>query len=511
MVTVRKAIISVADKEGILEFARGLASLDVEIRASDGTAKYLGENGVGASTVTDYTGQREVLGGRVKTLHPKIFASILATKEQLPELRTLGWDPIDMVVVNLYPFEATVARQGVALDEAMENVDIGGVSLIRAAAKNADRVAVIVNKAQYTDVLDEMKRTRGKVCDEKLARLAIAAFEYTSGYDAAIFNYLWQRTSSAIPPALRLAYPLDSSLRYGENPYQKAALFRDPRSSKLSIAGCELLHGKPLSYNNIIDLDAALQAASEFEETCAVIIKHTNPCGLALGKTLKEAYAAAHEADLVSQYGCVVGVNRKVDVETAKAMKPHFVEAIMAPDYDQEALTLLRTKKDIRLMRTGEPFRQTQQLFMTKVSGGMLVQTSDFPQIKPEEFRVVTKAKPAKGQLRDMVFGLKVSRHVKSNSIVLVKDQRTVGIGAGQMSRVDACHMATYKAGPKAKGSVLTSDAFFPFRDGVDTVAAAGVAAILQPGGSIRDKEAIAAADEHGVAMAFCGIRTFKH
>ena len=511
MVIVRKAIISVADKEGILEFARGLTSLGVEIRASDGTAKYLGENGVKASTVTDYTGQKEVLGGRVKTLHPKIFASILATRKQLPELNTLGWDPIDMVVVNLYPFEATVARPGVGNDEAMENVDIGGVSLIRAAAKNADRVAVVVSKAQYAAVLDEMKRNGGRISEETLARLAVAAFEYTSGYDAAIFNYLWQRTGQSIPPALRLAYPLATSLKYGENPYQKAAFFRDPKSPKLSISGCELLHGKPLSYNNIIDLDAALQTASEFEETCAVIIKHTNPCGLALGKTLKEAYVAAHEADLVSQYGCVVGVNRKVDVETAKAMKPHFVEAIMAPDYDHDALTLLKTKKDIRLMRTGEAFRQTQQLLMTKVSGGMLAQTSDFPQIKPEEFKVVTKAKPTREQLRDMVFGLKVSRHVRSNSIVLVKDQRTVGVGAGQMSRVDACHVAVYKAGSRAKGSVLASDAFFPFRDGVDTAAAAGVAAILQPGGSIRDNEAIAAADEHGMAMAFCGIRTFKH
>jgi phosphoribosylaminoimidazolecarboxamide formyltransferase/IMP cyclohydrolase len=511
MIEVRRAIVSVADKEGILEFARGLVSLGIEIRASDGTAKYLAENGVKAGTISEYTGQREVLGGRVKTLHPKIFASILATKQQEPELRGLGWDATDMVAVNLYPFEDTISRQGATFEEAMENIDIGGVSLIRAAAKNADRVAVLVDKDQYTPIIEEMKRTGGKLGDVTLRKLAIAAFEYTSGYDTAIFNYLWRTRGDTIPPALRLAYPMGSGLRYGENPYQKAAFYRDSRAPRLTIASCELLFGKPLSFNNIVDLDAALRAASEFEETSAVIIKHTNPCGFALGSTLREAYLAARESDKISAYGCVVGLNRAVDLETAKAMKPHFVEGIIAPDYAEDALALLKTKKDIRLMRTGEPFRQIKELQMMKVSGGMLVQTSDFPEIRPEEFKLVTEAKPSEEQIRDMVFGIKVSRHVKSNSIVLAKRLKTVGIGAGQMSRVDACHLAAYKAGPRAMGSVLASDAFFPFRDGLDTAAEAGVAAIVQPGGSIRDAEVIVAADEHGISMMFCGIRTFKH
>jgi len=511
MVLVRRAIVSVADKEGILEFARGLAALGIEIRASDGTAKYLEENGIKAGTISDFTGQKEILGGRVKTLHPKIFASILATRRQEPELKDIGWETTDMVVVDLYPFEKTISRQGATYEDAMENVDIGGVSLIRAAAKNADRVAVLIAKEQYPTVLDEMKRNAGRLSDETLKNLAIAAFEYTSGYDTAIFNYLWRKRGDSIPPALRLAYPMGSGLRYGENPYQKAAFYRDARPSKLSVAGCELLHGKPLSFNNIVDLDAALRAASEFEETSAVIIKHTNPCGFAIGNTLREAYLAARESDKISAYGCVVGLNRTVDADTARAMKPHFIEGIMAPDYAGDALTLLKTKKDIRLMRTGEPFRQSNELQMMKVSGGMLVQTSDFPEIKPGEFKLVTKVKPSEDQIRDMVFGIKVSRHVKSNSIVLAKGLKTVGIGAGQMSRVDACHIAVYKAGPKAKGSVLASDAFFPFRDGIDTAAEAEVAAIIQPGGSIRDAEVIAADDEHGMSMMFCGIRTFKH
>jgi len=511
MVRVRKAVISVWDKEGILDFARGLTALGIELISSEGTAKHLADNGVTAGRIAEYTGQKEILGGRVKTLHPSIFAPILATDDQQDELRSLGLVPFDLVVVNLYPFEGTIARPGVTYEEAMENVDIGGVSLIRAAAKNSKRVAVVTNRAQYGPILKELESSGGSLGDQTLQDLALVAFEYTSGYDSAVYNYLCGRRGAGVPPSLRIAYSLGSALRYGENPYQKAAFYKDSKASALTIAGCALLHGKPLSFNNILDLDCALSAASEFEETCAVIIKHTNPCGFALATTLKEAYVAAHEADKKSAYGCVVGVNRQVDMETAKAMKPHFIEGIVAPDYEPDALELLKSKKDIRLMRTGERFRRRQELQMMKVSGGMLVQTSDFPTIKPEEFRVVTKAKPTIAQLEDMVFGLRVSRYVKSNSIVLVKGQRTVGIGAGQMSRVDAVHMATYKAGNNGRGSVLASDAFFPFRDGIDTAAAGGVAAIVQPGGSIRDKEVIDAADEHGLAMTFCGIRTFRH
>ena len=511
MIIVRKAVISVSDKEGILEFAKGLTSLGIELLATEGTVNYLAQKGIKAETVSAYTGQKEILGGRVKTLHPKIFAPILATRQQETELKSLGLSPFDMVIVNLYPFEATIAKPGITFEEAMENIDIGGVSLIRAAAKNADRVAIITGKHQYQTILDELKKNEGKIGDETLHRLAVAAFEYTSAYDTAIYNYLWRKSGQSIPPALRIAYSMGNPLRYGENPYQKAAFFLDTKASNLTVAGSELLHGKPLSYNNILDLDAALNAASEFEEPSAAVIKHTNPCGFALGESLAEAYIAAHEGDPVSAYGCVVGLNSTVDIDTAKAMKKHFIEAIIAPDYNQDTLELLKMKKNIRLMKTGTPFRKLEDLYMVKVSGGMLVQTKGFLKINPEEFKVVTKVEPTKEQLKDMIFGLRVSRYVKSNSIILVKDLKTVGIGAGQMSRVDACHIATYKAGERAKGSVLASDAFFPFRDGVDIAGKAGVAAIVQPGGSIRDNEAIQAADEYGISMVFCGFRTFRH
>jgi len=500
----------VSDKHGIVDLARGLASIGYELLATDGTARSLREAGVTVRSVSEYTGQPEVLGGRVKTLHPKIFAAILAVEGSEPELSRYGIQPVDLVVANLYPFEETVARPGVSHADAVENIDIGGVSLIRAAAKNAQRVAVVVRPSRYPSILEALKA--GGIPAALREELALEAFEYTSGYDAAIYNYLAHRGGALFPPALRFAFPKVADLRYGENPYQKAALYREP-FPLASAAGAEKLQGKELSYNNLVDLDAALRVALEFERPAGVVVKHTNPCGVALSDSLAEAYAAAHEADPVSAYGGIVGLNRTVDLATAKAMKPHPLDGVIAPGYDADALEVLRKKKKgtFLILRTLGEFRRDLGVDMVRILGGLLVQTTGFPELRPESWKVVTKAAPIPDQVRDMVFGIRVSRFVKSNSIVLSKGERTVGIGAGQMSRVDACMLACYKAKGAARGSVAVSDAYFPFRDGIDELAKGGVEAIAEPGGSIRDADAIAAADEHGMAMVFTGLRLFKH
>ncbi len=510
MVSTRHALLSLSDKGGLLDFARGLHDLGFEFFASEGTAKALKAAGLPVKTVPEYTGQPEGLGGRVKTLHPRIFAGILAPRGDEPELAAWGAVPIDLVVCNLYPFESVVAKPGVSLADAIENIDIGGVSLIRAAAKNASRVGIVVQPARYTEVLDAYRK-EGKLSDALLSGLALDAFEYTSRYDAAIYNFLWRHAGRTLPPSLRIAYEKGAELRYGENPYQKAAFSRDPYAPKPNVASLEQLHGRELSYNNIADLEAALRIASEFQETAAVVIKHGNPSGVAVRDGLADAYAAAHAADERSAYGCVVGLNRKVDLATAKAMKGHFVEAIVAPDYDEDAIKRLRTRKNLRLVRTNLPFRPSPEVEMVKVSGGMLVQTSQYPDIRPETFKTVTKAAMRPEDVTDIVFGMQVSKYVKSNSIVLIRDRVTAGIGAGQMSRVDSVVLACIKAGERARGSVLVSDAFFPFRDGIDEAAKGGVRVIAQPGGSIRDQEAIDACNEHGIAMVFTGMRLFRH
>jgi len=511
MVSPGRALLSVSDKEGLVEFARGLRALGVELIGTEGTAKTLKDAGLPVMTVADYTGLHEGLGGRVKTLHPKIFAGILAPRGDEKDLADLGAVPIDLVVVNLYPFETTVAKPDVRLEEAVENIDIGGVSLIRAAAKNAARVSVIVRPARYSDVLRALQEHRA--IPEKLRNeLAMEAFEHTSRYDAAIFNYFANRQGTALPPALRLAYDKVTDLRYGENPYQKAALYHEPFPFAAT-ATAEKLQGKELSYNNLIDLDAALRLATEFDRPAAVVIKHTNPSGVALASSLAEAYSSAHAADPISAYGGVVGLNRPVDLATAKAMKKDVLDAVIAPEYEPQALDLLRSKKKgtFLILRTRGPFRSDHGIDMVRVLGGVLLQTTDFPTPRPEAFKVVTKVSPTPAQMRDILFGILVSRYVKSNSIVLVKGERTVGIGAGQMSRVDACVLACHKAKAAARGSVAVSDAYFPFRDGLDELAKGGVAMVAQPGGSIRDDEVIAAADEHGIGMVFTGIRLFKH
>lgn len=510
MVSARHALLSLSDKEGLLDLARGLRELGFQFFASDGTAMALKAASIPVTTVAEYTGLSEGLGGRVKTLHPRIFAGILAPRGDEPELRNLGAVPIDLVVANLYPFESVISKPNVELAEAIENIDIGGVSLIRAAAKNASRVGVVVRPARYPGVL-EAYRAHGSLPEELREQLALEAFEYTSRYDSAIYNFLWRRQGRPLPPSLRLAYEKAADLRYGENPYQKAAFYCDPYAPKPNVASLEQLHGRELSYNNITDLEAALRVASEFQETVAVVIKHGNPSGVSVRPVLAQAYAEAHAADERSAYGSVVGVNRPVDLDTVRAMKGHFVEAIVAPDFEEGALARLRTRKNIRLARTNLPLRPFQELEMVKVSGGILVQTSQFPEIRPETFKTVTKKAPLPEDMPDIVFGMQVSKYVKSNSIVLVKDKVTVGIGPGQMSRVDSVILACLKAGRRAQASVLVSDAFFPFRDGVDEAAKGGVGVIAQPGGSIRDQEVIDACNEHGIAMVFTGMRLFRH
>ncbi|HEY4704779.1 MAG TPA: bifunctional phosphoribosylaminoimidazolecarboxamide formyltransferase/IMP cyclohydrolase [Thermoplasmata archaeon] len=506
----RRAILSVSDKHGVVDLARGLVSLGYELLATDGTAKALRAAGVPVRGVSEYTGHPEVLGGRVKTLHPKVFAGILAPAGDEPDLARHGVEPVDLVVANLYPFEETIAKPGVSHAEAVENIDVGGVALIRAAAKNAGRVAVVVRPSRYPEVLEALKA--GGVPPSMREALALEAFEYTSGYDAAIYNYLARRSGEAFPPALRIALPKGADLRYGENPYQKAAMYRDA-VPYASVGTAEKLGGKELGYNNFVDLDAALRVAADFDRPAAVVVKHTNPCGVALADTLAGAYRAAHAADPVSAYGGVVGLNRTVDLATAKVMKGHALDAVIAPGYEPEALEVLREKKKgaFLVMRTRGEFQGDHGLDMVRVLGGVLLQTTEFPAFQPEAWKVVTKARPTADQLRDMAFGVRVSRFVKSNSIVLARDARTVGIGAGQMSRVDACMLAVVKSKGASEGSVAVSDAYFPFRDGLDELAKGGVAAVAQPGGSIRDAEVVAAADEHGIAMALTGMRLFKH
>jgi len=511
MASPPRALVSVSDKEGLVDFARGLTDLAFELIVTEGTAKILRDAGLPVTTVSDYTGLHEGLGGRVKTLHPRIFAGILAPTGNEKDLQDLGAVAIDLVVVNLYPFEETVSKPNVTIEEAIENIDIGGVSLIRAAAKNANRVAVVVQPARYGDILKALREH--KAIPAKLREaLALEAFEYTSRYDAAIFNYLAARQGHVLPPALRLAYDKIADLRYGENPYQKAALYREPFPFAAT-ATAERLNGRELSYNNLIDLDAALRLATEFERPAAVVIKHTNPSGVAIAVHLADAYRDAHAADPISAYGGVVGVNRPIDIATATAMKRDVLDAVIAPGYEPRALDALKQKKkgSFLILRTHGPLRKDHGVDMVRVLGGVLLQTTNFPEPRPESFKVVTKASPTPEQLRDIHFGILVSRYVKSNSIVLARGERTVGIGAGQMSRVDACMLACYKAKGAARGSVAVSDAYFPFRDGLDELAKGGVAAVAQPGGSIRDPEVIAAAEEHGIAMVFTGMRLFKH
>ncbi len=518
MSRIKRALVSVSDKTGLVEFCKGLSGLGVEIMSTGGTMAALEKAGVPVIGVSEVTKFPEMLDGRVKTLHPAIHGGILAMRtrdEHMVAIRKHGIEPIDMVVVNLYPFESTVARPDVKIEDAIENIDIGGPSMIRSAAKNHAAVAVVTSPSQYESVLRELGESDCRLSEDTRRQLSLEAFRATARYDSAIAQFLGRRfaASETFPRNLTLSFEKLGDLRYGENPHQKAAFYRDLfDQTALSVAAAEKMHGKEISYCNVLDLDAAMAIVSDFDKPTAAVIKHTNPSGVASAATIAEAFRVAYNADSLSAFGCVVGLNRPVDLETAKEIGSHFVEAVIAPSYDPDAEEHLEKKKSIRLLRTNMAIRREEgRLFMAKVKGGLLVQTDPYSELDRTKLKVVTKKTPSDEEIDAMVFGVKVARHIKSNTILLVKGERTVGVGAGQMSRVDSAKIAGMKAGPEAKGSVLVSDAFFPFRDGVDAAAAVGVSAIVQPGGSVNDAEAIQAADEHNISMVLSGLRLFKH
>jgi len=518
MSKIKRALVSVSDKTGLVEFAKGLSELGIEILSTGGTASALEKAGIPVIGVSEVTNFPEMLDGRVKTLHPAIHGGLLAIRERTDHMEAIkkhGIEPIDMVVVNLYPFESTVAKPGVMLEDAIENIDIGGPSMIRSAAKNSAAVAVVTSPAQYEQVLKELRDYDCHVSEDLRHKLALEAFRSTARYDSAIAHFLGRKfgPGELFPRNLTLSFEKLGDLRYGENPHQKAAFYKDNfDQTGLSVAAAEKLHGKEISYCNVLDLDAALAIVSDFEKPTAAVIKHTNPSGVASAATIAEAFRTAYNADSLSAFGCVVGLNRPVDMETAAEIGSHFVEAVIAPSYDADAEKHLEEKKNIRLLRTNAPIRREDgRMFYAKVKGGLLVQTDPYVELDRNKLKVVTKRVPTEAEIDAMIFGVKICRHIKSNTILLVKGERTVGVGAGQMSRVDSATIAGMKAGAEAKGSVLISDAFFPFRDGVDAAAKVGVSAIVQPGGSLRDDEAIAAANEHGMSMVFSGLRLFKH
>lgn len=512
--TKKLALLSVSDKTGLVDFARGLVEQGFTLISTGGTQRALAEAGLPVQGVTDLTGFPEILDGRVKTLHPKIHGGLLARRELEAHRRQMeehGILPISVVAVNLYPFAATVAKPGVTLAEAIENIDIGGPTMVRAAAKNYQHVTVVVNPARYPEVLQELAE-KGEVGAETRFALAVEAFNHTAYYDALIAQWLAAQTKAAplFPETLVLPYAKAQELRYGENPQQLAAFYREPQAAPGTVAAGKQLHGKALSFNNLNDLNAAWELVLEFDEPAAVAVKHTNPCGVAIGDDLYTAFIRAYESDPVSIFGGIVAVNRPLDARTAEKLSQIFLEVIIAPAYSSEALAILTQKKNLRLLEIPIPEKR-ECTDLKKVSGGLLLQTIDTSPVRAEGWQPVTEKKPTPAQLADMVFGMKVVKHVKSNAIVLVKDGQTIGIGAGQMNRVGAAQIAIKQAGEKAAGSVLASDAFFPFRDTVDAAATAGVAAIVQPGGSVKDENSVAACNEQGLAMVFTGTRYFKH
>jgi phosphoribosylaminoimidazolecarboxamide formyltransferase/IMP cyclohydrolase len=521
MAAIKRALISVSDKAGIVDFAREINGFGVEILSTGGTAKLLREKGIAVKDVSDFTGFPEMLDGRVKTLHPKVHGGLLGMRDNPVHVATMkehGIEQIDMVVVNLYPFEATVARPECTLEEAIENIDIGGPTMLRSAAKNNRDVTVIVVPEDYGSVLDEMKKSGGAVSRETNFRLAVKVYQHTAAYDGAISNWLGSRTGKEVaefPETLSLQFKKAQEMRYGENPHQKASFYVEHRVGEASIATARQLQGKELSYNNIADTDAALECVKQFGEGPAcVIVKHANPCGVALGGNLLQAYERAFSTDPESAFGGIVAFNRELDAETAKAIVDRqFVEVIIAPKVSAGAVEAVAAKKNVRLLECGAwPAEPGPRLDFKRVSGGLLVQDADLELLDAN--KVVTNRTPTDKEMEDLLFTWRVAKFVKSNAIVYGRDGMTVGVGAGQMSRVNSARIAAIKAehaGLEVKGSVMASDAFFPFRDGIDNAAAAGIAAVIQPGGSIRDDEVIAAANEHGMAMVFTGMRHFRH
>jgi phosphoribosylaminoimidazolecarboxamide formyltransferase/IMP cyclohydrolase len=518
MPKIQRALISLTDKTGVREFAQGLKELGVEILSTGGTAKLLREAAIQVRDVSEVTGFPEMLDGRVKTIHPRIAGGVLAIRGNQGHMRALaehGIPTIDMVVVNLYAFEKAAARPGIAVAELIENIDIGGPTLIRAAAKNYQDVAVVVSPGDYAAILDEMKASRGQLSQATLWRLAQKAFRLTADYDRAISARLarieltgdgFADRADALPRVLDLRADLALPLRYGENPHQSAALYSDRRSG---IAGAEKLQGKELSYNNLVDLDAAWQLVQEFDAPASAIIKHTNPCGCAEAASQAESYRKAFECDPVSAFGGVLAFNRPLDEDTALEIAKTFIEAIAAPGYSAGALSILASKKNLRLLRVANP--ATDALVVKSISGGFLAQTADTHRLARAEAQVKTSRAPTEEEWAGLEFGWKVCKHVKSNAIVFARAGQAVGVGAGQMSRVDSVKIAAMKAVLPLAGTVVASDAFFPFPDGVEEAARHGATAVIQPGGSVRDQEVIDAANRLGLAMVFTGVRHFRH
>ncbi|MCF7479844.1 bifunctional phosphoribosylaminoimidazolecarboxamide formyltransferase/IMP cyclohydrolase [Vibrio sp. J2-4] len=524
---IRRALISVSDKTGIVEFAQALAERGVDILSTGGTARLLAEQGIAVTEVSDYTGFPEMMDGRVKTLHPKVHGGVLGRRGQDDDVMAKhGINPIDMVVVNLYPFAETVAKEGCTLADAVENIDIGGPTMVRSAAKNHKDVTIVVNAHDYGRVIAEMDANDKSLTLETRFDLAIAAFEHTAAYDGMIANYFGTMVpsygenkegdeESKFPRTFNQQFEKKQDMRYGENSHQAAAFYVEANPQEASVSTARQIQGKALSYNNIADTDAALECVKEFNEPACVIVKHANPCGVALGKDILEAYNRAYQTDPTSAFGGIIAFNQELDAETASAIvERQFVEVIIAPSVSAEAIEIVAAKKNVRLLECGEWSTKTTGFDVKRVNGGLLVQDRDQGMVSLDDLKVVSKRQPTEEELKDALFCWKVAKYVKSNAIVYAKGDMTIGVGAGQMSRVYSAKIAGIKAadeGLEVAGSVMASDAFFPFRDGIDAAAEAGIKCVIQPGGSMRDDEVIAAADEHGMAMIFTGMRHFRH
>ncbi|MFW1146556.1 bifunctional phosphoribosylaminoimidazolecarboxamide formyltransferase/IMP cyclohydrolase [Vibrio parahaemolyticus] len=524
---IRRALISVSDKTGIVEFAQALAERGVDILSTGGTARLLAEQGIAVTEVSDYTGFPEMMDGRVKTLHPKVHGGVLGRRGQDDDVMAKhGINPIDMVVVNLYPFAETVAKDGCTLADAVENIDIGGPTMVRSAAKNHKDVTIVVNASDYDRVIAEMDANDKSLTLETRFDLAIAAFEHTAAYDGMIANYFGTMVpsygenkegdeESKFPRTFNQQFEKKQDMRYGENSHQAAAFYVEANPQEASVSTARQIQGKALSYNNIADTDAALECVKEFNEPACVIVKHANPCGVALGKGILEAYNRAYQTDPTSAFGGIIAFNQELDAETATAIvERQFVEVIIAPSVSAEAIEVVAAKKNVRLLECGEWSTKTTGFDVKRVNGGLLVQDRDQGMVSLDDLKVVSKRQPTEEELKDALFCWKVAKYVKSNAIVYAKGDMTIGVGAGQMSRVYSAKIAGIKAadeGLEVAGSVMASDAFFPFRDGIDAAAEAGIKCVIQPGGSMRDDEVIAAADEHGMAMIFTGMRHFRH
>ena len=506
--SVNTALISVSDKENIIELGKGLTDLGVEILSTGGTAKALREGGVTVTDVSDYTGFPEIMDGRVKTINPLVEGGILGLRdkhEKEAEANGIRW--IDLVVCNLYPFAETVRKPDVTLDRALENIDIGGPTMIRCAAKNVGWVGVVVDPADYSSVLAELQESNGLTFDSR-NRLSTKAFGHTAKYDTLIHNHL---KSEQLSDDFSLSFEKYYDLRYGENPHQQAAAYKDPMTTAPNVLNATIHQGKKLSYNNIMDADGALACVKEFAEPACVVVKHANPCGVATGDDITDCFHRAFNADSMSAFGGIVALNQRCTTQIAEALRKIFIEIVLAPEFEDGALELFAKKKNLRVLEIGQFGARDPKLEFKYVDGGLLVQETDVSTITSENLSTVTKMKPSEQNSADMLFGWKVLKNVKSNGILTAKDNTTLGIGPGQVSRVDAVEIAVRKSGDNLEGAILASDAFFPFRDSIDTIADTGIAAVIQPGGSVRDEEVIAACDEHGIAMVFTGARCFKH